>query len=375
LIAKPARILIATHAPLSAEYGAAQLAITLAENLRRNGHEVLLWSPELPADTRWWRARSAMRCKLARFIEENGPFHLVDAPPLLLPREACSRVCVARSVQPTVSYLLIEVLSTRLRKPRDAARWLLLALLNLLQLPVLLGDWLRARHIVALGELEYQWMKKWTPFLASKLSVYRPPLQPAQRVRLAGIRGGRPLWAGPGVRFLWIGRWVPHKGIDRVVDFLRTRFAIAPADRVTLAGCGELPRGSIADDLLRSGHVRIVPSFSRNELAGLLESHDAGLFTSRVEGWGLSLNEMIEAGLPVFATMAGAVADLQRACPGCVQPFPPPPVPDINDLRARMKLGEAYDALINWDSVVALYERLIQDDKNISARPGSSLRF
>ena len=370
------RILIATHAPLSPEYGAAQSAISLAETLRRNGHDVVLWSPALPASTPWWRGRSLMRRQLARFIVENGPFDLVDAPPLLLPVMANrAAVSVARSVQPPVRYLLIELFSARLRRPSDAIRWLLMAVMTLWQLPVVLGDWLRARHVLVLGELEHEWMKRWLPFLADKMSIYRPTLAQAERVRLAAIRGRRSAWTGPGVKFLWIGRWAAHKGIDRLTDFLNTRFAVAPADMLTIAGCGKLPEGAIAADLLRRGHVRVVAAFSRDELYGLLESHDAGLFTSHAEGWGFSLNEMIEAGLPVFATSAGAVPDLRRACPACLQPFPPPPAPDINGLRARMKLGDPYDALINWNGVVALYERLIEDDRKISARPRPPLRL
>jgi glycosyltransferase involved in cell wall biosynthesis len=218
-------------------------------------------------------------------------------------------------------------------------------------------------------------MKRWLPFLAAKASIYRPALAQPERVRLAAVRSRRLPWAGPGVKFLWIGRWTAHKGVDRLSEFLNTRLSLAPADTITIAGCGRLPDGAIAADLLHRGHVRVVASFSRDELYGLLESHDAGLFTSHAEGWGLSLNEMIEAGLPVFATPAGAVPDLKRACPACVQPFPPPSAPDINDLRARMKLGEAYDALINWNGVVALYERLIQNDRKICARPRSPLRL
>lgn len=41
--------------------------------------------------------------------------------------------------------------------------------------------------------------------------------------------------------------------------------------------------------------------------------YDAGLFTSEAEGWGLSLNEMLESDMPVFATEVGGVRDLRPA--------------------------------------------------------------
>ncbi|MGA1592888.1 MAG: hypothetical protein ACO36N_05975 [Candidatus Nanopelagicales bacterium] len=50
------RILIVTHAPLSPEFGAGQMAINLGDALRRQGYEVTLWSPHpLPSVSRWFR--------------------------------------------------------------------------------------------------------------------------------------------------------------------------------------------------------------------------------------------------------------------------------------------------------------------------------
>lgn len=354
------RILIATHALLAPQYGAAQLAINLAQALKEDGHAAVLWSPSVPQGTAWWRVRSVMRRQLDRFITENGPFDLVDAPPLLLaPAASRGTVAVARNVQPPVQYLVAELFGSKVRNPRDALRWVLGAATTLSQLPVVLGDWMRAQHILALGELDYAWMKRWMPFLAHKLSVYRPALAAEERRILAGIRARRSRWAGPGVRFLWIGRWAAHKGTRRLADFLRTRRVAAPYDKVTIAGCGKLPDGAIASELLRTERVRVVPSYAREELYGLLKSHDAGLFTSDVEGWGLSLNEMIEAGLPVFATRAGGVPDLERSCPGCLLPFPPPVAIDVNALRSKMHVGASYDELMNLKPVGELYKKLI----------------
>ena len=101
-----------------------------------------------------------------------------------------------------------------------------------------------------------------------------------------------------------------------------------------------------------------MPTFARAELPDLLVSHDAGIFTSNVEGWGLSLNEMLEAGLPVFATETGGVADLRPFFPQSLRPFPPPlriePWPQPEDLEAN-----GYYARFDWAAVAKTYEEAV----------------
>jgi len=80
----------------------------------------------------------------------------------------------------------------------------------------------------------------------------------------------------------------------------------------------------------------------------------AGLFTSRAEGWGLVLNEMVESGLPVYATAAGGVEDIQCTVGSFIQSFPPtlgarPPSPPAEEARAR------YEARFRWPAIAARY--------------------
>jgi glycosyltransferase involved in cell wall biosynthesis len=108
---------------------------------------------------------------------------------------------------------------------------------------------------------------------------------------------------------------------------------------------------------MRGGRVRLVSSFSRAELPDLLAAHDAGLFTSSVEGWGLSLNEMLESGLPVYATAAGAVDDLRPYFPVSLRPFPPPELPPLPGEGLEDLAANGYYERFNWDRIGRDYER------------------
>jgi glycosyltransferase involved in cell wall biosynthesis len=94
--------------------------------------------------------------------------------------------------------------------------------------------------------------------------------------------------------------------------------------------------------------------FQRAELPGLLAAHDAGLFTSRSEGWGLCLNEMLEAGLPVAATSAGGGEDLRPFWGPRLLPFPPPAEVAAPDLDSASL--ERYLHWSSWEEIARRYE-------------------
>ncbi|HSK77240.1 MAG TPA: glycosyltransferase family 4 protein, partial [Thermoanaerobaculia bacterium] len=214
--------------------------------------------------------------------------------------------------------------------------------------------WRRASLILCLGTAEREWMGRRLPWTRPRLAGYFNALGPQEQEELSRLRRERPAPPGPGLRFLWIGRWAPHKGTSRLVRFLAERTAARPEDSFTLAGCGPGARESLPAGLLAGGRVRIVPSFPRSELSALLRGHDAGLFTSSVEGWGLSLNEMLESGLPVFATEAGGVRDLRPFFPRTLLPFPPPLDPDLSACREADLDG--YYRCFTWEQIAARYE-------------------
>ena len=75
--------------------------------------------------------------------------------------------------------------------------------------------------------------------------------------------------------------------------------------------------------------------------------------TSRVEGWGLVLNEMLESGLPVYSVNAGGYADLKEYWPGQLQSFPPE---RIQANTSTDPLPEYFD-LFSWKRIVSKYMR------------------
>lgn len=358
------RILLVSHAPLAAELGAAQLALNLAEALRARGHDAQAWSPaplppDLLAKTRWWNFWLRQTQAIEEFVAAQGPFDVIDSPALSASRKLARSGClVIRSIQPELLYLIQDVRADLTRRlvpsPRSAAN----ALMGCARAAAILGGWRRARKIICLGSWELAWMNRHFPRWSGKTSFYVCAPSPTESQAFAAVRARRVPRAGEeGIRFLWIGRWSAHKGIRQLVRFLGERAAARPQDRFTLAGCGSAPERDLPASWIRSGLVRIVPSYHRTELPDLLAAHDAGLFTSSVEGWGLCLNEMLESGLTVYATPAGGVRDLQPFWGPRLRPFPPPvdalepagPEPDL----------EGYSSRFSWPEIARRYEEEI----------------
>lgn len=346
-----------TYGPLSAEMGAAQVALNLSEALSARGHEVVVWSPPpLPPQVRWWQDWIWRRRQLEEYLDAAPPFDAVDLPTIALSRRLARRApLVARSTQPALQYFLLDAQDSLARAGRSP----LIATAQLLHCARLraavVRGWHHAAVILCLGTAEQEWMHLRFPWTLPRLAHYFNTVGREEQEELARIRRDRSAPPGSGIRFLWIGRWARHKGTDRLVRFLGQRAASHPRDSFTLAGTGS---GGIAGiDALPAGlrdRVRVVPSFPRTGLAELLRSHDAGLFTSTAEGWGLSLNEMLESGLPVFATEAGGVRDLRPYFPDTLLPFPPP-------LDAALPSGRetdlsAYYRQFTWEAIAERYE-------------------
>ena len=350
------RVLLVSHPPLAAELGAAQVAMSLAAALRARGHDAVAWSPEpLPADTRGWNLWLRQRHAIERFAAAQGPFDVIDTPAISASRRlAHCGPLIARSVQPELRYLLHGARHDLLRG--CSPRALVNAALAGPRAGAIVAGWRRARVILCLGSQELAWMRRRFPRWSRKLRLYANTLPAAERPALAEVRRQRQrIAAGDTVRFLWIGRWTAHKGTRRLLRFLADRLAASPGDRVTLAGCGPLAERDLRPEWLRREQVELVPAFKRAELPALLASHQVGLFTSDVEGWGLNLNEMLESGMPVYATEAGAVADLRPFFPWSLLPFPPPAAiatGPLEDLDAN-----GYLRWSSWAAIAGAYER------------------
>lgn len=354
------RILIATAAPLSPEFGAGQMAINLAEALRAQGHDVTLWSPyPMPSLTRWWQGFQSiqlMRSKLDAFIVAQEPFDVIDtSAELITKRVGQSALVVARSIQPQILYTVYN-----LKNPLSLKEIVLLPFNYLFLIPLtflLIQGWQRAKYILCLGSLEIQWMRKWFPWWQDKLIFYVNALSKTDQTYLKNICINRKKNQSDSINFLWIGRWVAHKGTTELINFIVKRAVSHPKDSFTIAGCNTNVEKYFPPALIHSGRLKILSSFNRSQLYSLLASHDVGLFTSKVEGWGLILNEMLESGMPVFATIAGGVPDLQPFFE-TLKPFPPPLqfMPDILSSATAM---DDYYRICSWDKIAENYANTI----------------
>ncbi|NJK65087.1 MAG: glycosyltransferase family 4 protein [Synechococcaceae cyanobacterium SM2_3_1] len=360
-------ILIITHAPLSPKYGAAQAAINLSESLRGRNHRVTLWSPlpllEKNGKLGKIRRVALMREKVNQYLAlSKEKYDVVDAPPSLItiPLRQSADLLLARSVQPDIQYLLSHY--------RDLlkfnAKLLTHAALHTVSLPEKIKDvimgWYLADNIFCLGSLELKWMQTYFPFWNQKFKSYMNALSKYDQQALTEIRFQRQVACESdqncGISFLWIGRWVAHKGYQRLLQFIRQRAYNFPSDTFTIAGCGNITLPPDLDQLRLREQIKIIPQFERERLRSLLSDHQVGLFTSIVEGWGLSLNEMLESGMPVYATEAGGVPDLKAFFPEHLRPFPPAESARIN-ATPNFNLGRYYDHS-TWDATAQLIENL-----------------
>ena len=354
----PIRILIATHSPISAKFGAGQMAINLAEALRLQGHDVTLWSPHpMPNLTRWWQGLQSiqlMRLKLDAFLDTQEPFDIIDCFGVLITKKvAKSSLVVARSVQPDILYILCGLLNPQEKGLKKIVLLPFNCFFALANIFLLLQGWARSNYILCLGRLELEWMNKWFPWWRSKLLFYLNALSQDEQIELTKIRLNRTQKNEARIKFIWIGRWVAHKGIKELVEFILQRSASNPQDTFTIAGCGTIAEEDFPPELIKLDRLKIIPSFERSELYSLLANHDVGLFTSKVEGWGLILNEMLESGMPVFATQAGGVVDLYPFFQ-TLMPFPTPPQFIPNFLSSSENL-EPYYLSCSWQKVAEIY--------------------
>jgi glycosyltransferase involved in cell wall biosynthesis len=336
------------------------MAIHLTEALKAQGHDAVLWSPHPLPDTRWWQSLHRMRSKVDAFIESEAPFDAIDSPAALITkRMRRSAFVVARSTQPDILYLLSDLKSPFRLSLKNIVRVPPGRLYTLFHMCLVLMGWARANLIICLGTLELDWMKRRFPFWRKKLCSYMNALSGADQAALSAIREQRARRRADSLRFLWIGRWVSHKGHDVLLDFIKSWSRVRPQDTFTIAGCGPEAEKDCRAALPRPDGVITVPSFNRDQLYSLLAENDIGLFTSRVEGWGLVLNEMLESGMPVFSTPAGGTPDLQPFFADRLRPFPPPPQ-TISDLRNGHVEFKSYYKVFAWESIASGYVNSIR---------------
>ncbi|MEP0948101.1 glycosyltransferase family 4 protein [Leptolyngbya subtilissima] len=350
------RILLVTHAPLLPEHGAAQVAINLGQAFKALGHEVALWSPQpIPPEIQQWNRSRYMQKKLQNYLETQDTFDVIDCPPIFITRSFKEKsIVISRHVQPDLLYILSTLNIDRNTSLKNFLSFPLRLCVSISDTVSIICGWYIADYIFCLGTHELKWMTKWFPSLRGKLSAYYNAISENEQESLKKIREARSLEQLPHIRFLWIGRWVRHKGIRELENFISSWLLNRPQDCFTIAGCGNYETSKSLSRLNKVEQVSIVSNFDRSKLLELLNSHNIGLFCSQIEGWGLCLNEMLESGMPVFATNTGGVSDLKRLLGDNILAFPPNPQ-SINKAIRQSTFDHTYYNYFSWNSIANSY--------------------
>ena len=143
-----------------------------------------------------------------------------------------------------------------------------------------------------------------------------PPLDPGPEL----IERLRARLAGPGARWLSVGRWAPNKAHhDTIAALFVARATTDPDARLTLIGSPTEPAYTAAlrryaGALGLSGAVEFVEGVSDAELAAWYRCADVLVMLSDHEGFGVPLVEAMGHGTPIVAFDAGAVGEVLDGC-------------------------------------------------------------
>ena len=128
----------------------------------------------------------------------------------------------------------------------------------------------------------------------------------------------RALRAGLGCRArvaLFVGRLIPSKGLDRLIDaWDRVPGHVRDDWTLLFVGSGPVePEIYRARDVHRRGEIVHVPALQPREVIELYAAADLVLLPSLQEPWGLVVNEAFLCGVPVLCSnRAGCAADMLR---------------------------------------------------------------
>ena len=109
---------------------------------------------------------------------------------------------------------------------------------------------------------------------------------------------------------LYVGRLVPYKGVDILLDAWRNVSVLSPKARLAIVGDGELMMEANRASKLDPS-IRVVGRLEPQDVWRAYSAADLFVGPSRFEQWGLAVNEAMALELPVLVTDAfGCVGDL-----------------------------------------------------------------
>jgi glycosyltransferase involved in cell wall biosynthesis len=176
-----------------------------------------------------------------------------------------------------------------------------------------LRDMARLLYVGAQGRAFFEWCCGGDGPPRQRLPYPHDP-----RPFLAGAETGQALRArhasGADLVVLCVGRLVEHKAVDRLV---RAVSLLPPTEasriRCLIAGAGPSHQGleRLASRLGVGASVRLLGAQPNDRIPSLFAAADLVIVPSRLEPWGLVVNEALSAGRPVMAPWwIGAASDL-----------------------------------------------------------------
>lgn len=142
------------------------------------------------------------------------------------------------------------------------------------------------------------------------------------------------------LRWLYVGRMLPHKGVLTLVEAFARVAGEEPRATLTLVGSGALEqelRARIAE-LGLADRVTQLPPVTPEEVAGLMHEHDLLAHASSVETFGMTIVEAVATGTPVLVARSQGPAET------------------LHDLDGVA--GVLFDATEDPEVIVAAYRRL-----------------
>lgn len=116
---------------------------------------------------------------------------------------------------------------------------------------------------------------------------------------------------GAGLRLLFVGAWLDHKGVYYLRDAFEALAKRTPELRLTIAGCS-----ASAETVTQffaafvRDRVEVIPFISRNQMPALYARHDIFVFPSLFEGLPIVLLEAMASGMPVVTTETCGMKDI-----------------------------------------------------------------
>ena len=136
---------------------------------------------------------------------------------------------------------------------------------------------------------------------------------------------------------LFVGQWLPMKGIRYLREAAATMLARHPEMRLICAGTLAGADAVLAEfpDAVR-GRITVLPRVDQERLAGLYAEVDAFVFPSLYEGFSRAIVEAMAAGLPIVTTSVGVAADALRDGDNAIV-IPKRSAPAIVDALERLR--------------------------------------